>query len=322
MKGIVEIYSDYGLPSEQLLFSENNTIVDGFGEQMAILMTTTPSLSRVSYASALLDTSNYTVRAISFSKDAAGFSANAHAADGIAASGGRGGQVWVGSDSATSSYKPSVTLPSFTSPTDTSLEVVTDGLSAIREYGQNLNLLRYGADLGLTPSQRVRYGCWPPSSGVNLQIRSNSTSALIVSATVSGTFNTVSSMDWRGFVNTTNTGNPLSGLVVSAYSLTGTTTVSAGTMKHTITIASGDLACANLYGGIFSIGLWGLDLESLICDGRMPPYSFNPINTLDYKLFAKKSLTVDLTRIADNGSSAGLTNYQNLTLVWVFRFVT
>ena len=321
MRGIVEIYSNYGLESEKLLFREDNSIVDGFGEQMANLMTTTPSIRNISYASALLDTSNYTIGAISFSKDANGFLNNAHESNGIAASGRLSNQVWVGSNSTASSYRPQVTLPSFVSPTDTSLEIVTNGLSAIQTYGQNLNLIPYYAQVGLTRSDGIKYGCWPPASGITLQIIRNSTSSLIVSTVVSGTFNSASSMDWRGFISKTTTGNSLSGLVASAYAISGITSVSGGTMKHTITIASGDLACANLYGGIFTLGLWGFDIESLICRGRMPPYIFNPINTLDYKLMAKKSLTIDLSRIADNGSSAGLLNYQNLTLVWVFRFV-
>lgn len=319
MIGTVEIYSDYGLPTEQKLLSENNTIVDGFGEQLAQMMTTSPSLAMIPSASSLLDTSNYTVRAISFSKDASAFVFNAHASGGLPASGRDVSQVWV--NSTTSSYVPVIGLPSFTDPLDEKLQVTVGNLSAIDLYGQNLNLIRYCSSIGLDASVGLRYGCWPNSHGTTVKLFHTTTSAFIISASLSSTFNLASSMDWRGFVNTTLTGDPTRGLVVSAYSLTSSLSPSAGIMKHFITIASGDLACANLYGGIYQVGLWGLDIQSLLCRGRTPPYIFNPINTLDYNLMAKKSLTVNLSKIADSGSSPGLLNYQNLTLVWIFRFV-
>lgn len=309
MNGIVELYVDLGLPSEKLIYSGNNTIVDGFGEQMATLMTTFPYVGNVSYASHLLDTSNYTVQAMSFAKDVSGYNRNAHKQTGLEASGHSLSQIWVGSDSTASSYRPTPALPSFPSPLDTSLE------NGANDYGQNLNLIPYYSQLGIAVSTAYAGGCYAAGSGTNIQIRRNSTSAIIVSATVSSTFNQASCIDWRGFIRKSSNGNSLSGFTVS------TLNVSTGSMKHTISLTSGDLATNNLYGGIFTIGLWGLDLESLICDGRMPPYSFDPINTLDYKLFAKKSLTIDITRIADNGSSPGLLNYQTLNLVWVLRFV-
>tara|TARA_Y100000296_G_scaffold58612_1_gene67572 strand:- start:12 stop:1115 length:1104 start_codon:yes stop_codon:yes gene_type:complete len=53
-------------------------IVDKAGELIVDALTITPSLSGIASASAILDTSNYTIRAISFGKDASGYLNHAH----------------------------------------------------------------------------------------------------------------------------------------------------------------------------------------------------------------------------------------------------
>ena len=40
MKGIVEIYKNYGTPEEELIHQENNLIVDGAGEVISDIMRT------------------------------------------------------------------------------------------------------------------------------------------------------------------------------------------------------------------------------------------------------------------------------------------
>jgi hypothetical protein len=51
---------------------------EGFGEILTTILTTNPELSSVPSASAILDTSNYTFQAVTFGKDAEGFSHHAH----------------------------------------------------------------------------------------------------------------------------------------------------------------------------------------------------------------------------------------------------
>lgn len=76
MKGIVEIYKNYGTPEEELIHQENNLIVDGAGEVICDLLTT-PS-GAVSSVTQLADSSNYTVQALSFGKASDAYKTNAH----------------------------------------------------------------------------------------------------------------------------------------------------------------------------------------------------------------------------------------------------
>ena len=74
MKGEVEIWD-----GDKLIHKESNLLVNGAGEAIADMLTVSPSLSGIPSASALLDTSNYTIQAISFGKDASAYQFNAHA---------------------------------------------------------------------------------------------------------------------------------------------------------------------------------------------------------------------------------------------------
>ncbi len=76
MKGIVEIYKNYGTPQQELVHQEDNLIVDGAGETICDLLTT-PS-GAVSSVPQLADSSNYTVQALSFGKASDAYKTNAH----------------------------------------------------------------------------------------------------------------------------------------------------------------------------------------------------------------------------------------------------
>ena len=52
--------------------------VQGFGEVLTDVMTVNPALAGLPSASAILDTSNYTFQAVTFGKDAEGFSQHSH----------------------------------------------------------------------------------------------------------------------------------------------------------------------------------------------------------------------------------------------------
>ena len=76
MRGEVEIWS-----GDNLLVSEPNLIVDGAGVLLADIMSVSPSLSGIQdhATSSILDSSNYTIQAISFGTGADAFRANGHA---------------------------------------------------------------------------------------------------------------------------------------------------------------------------------------------------------------------------------------------------
>ena len=76
MRGEVEIYR-----GNELIYHEPNMLVDGAGKTIADIMTASPSLSGVEdhATSSILDSSNYTIQAISFGKDLETFSKYAHA---------------------------------------------------------------------------------------------------------------------------------------------------------------------------------------------------------------------------------------------------
>jgi hypothetical protein len=68
MRGEVEVYRTIKNGKPELIAKESNLLVDGASKNIVDMLTTTPSLSGVESASALLDTSNYMVQAISFGK--------------------------------------------------------------------------------------------------------------------------------------------------------------------------------------------------------------------------------------------------------------
>jgi hypothetical protein len=339
MRGIVEIYKDYGTPQQELIEVSPNLIVDGGGEMIADLMTLPVEGSGISSASAIYDASNYTIRAISFGKDASAYGYNAHGTGALQSSGQSNGQIWGLVNPTASSYTPINYLPSEPNPYDIKLEIipssilnigsvsfdnlgnVTSALSALAELGQLVNIYNYYSQLySGTQQQRwyLRAGCWPRNTTNTLLLVNSITSSVILTTTTSSNFNTVSSMDWRGFVNVTSSTNPLSGLVTS----TTASFSSTGEIIYNITVASGDACVANLFGGITQLGLWGLNVKSMLAAGRTPPYTFHPVNNvLDYRLFSKKTFNKNIVGIQDNGSSAGILNYSNLTIIWRIFFL-
>lgn len=75
MRGEIEIYR-----GDELLYHDNNMIVEGAAKTLADIMTLSPSLSGIEDhgTSSILDTSNYTIQAISFGKDLDTFSKHGH----------------------------------------------------------------------------------------------------------------------------------------------------------------------------------------------------------------------------------------------------
>ena len=344
MRGEVEVW--YG---DELIAKESNMIVDGAGKHIADIMTAPSSLSVIESASAILHTSNYTIQAISFGTGKDAFTDNAYYYD--TTKGGRivptynGGSqalVLVNFQGDGSSYVPEAGLPEEPNPTSTRLEMRDTSVSADWGDGAVSSVFPGNGQLvNFMPSAIVEYittdtslsttnskkllgsvmGAFPPNatnvSAVAIFPDGQELSALIGSST----FNTASSMDYSGFVNkvaTTAGGDPEDGLISE-----GTAPYSDGILFQ-VELGPGDLQCANLYGGIYHIGLWTIDMEQSLLNGNTPPFEFDVLNNpRKYRLFCRKGFSIDLTRNSDDSSTPGFTNYnssQNLLIKWRLKF--
>lgn len=85
LTGRVQIYSDYGTESEELLFDNPNLILDGAGELICNMLTVPPDSNE--YGPRVFDTSNYSIQALSFGKDGLNYFSNAHSLDSLSVSG-------------------------------------------------------------------------------------------------------------------------------------------------------------------------------------------------------------------------------------------
>jgi len=254
-------------------------------------------------------------------------------------------------------------LPSFVTPRQTKLEENTlpsgvgDGVylsslaSGITDIGHNLNIIPYAssvsvsASLGGISSLGGVFGCYPEGSGTGgtqfYVVSSDAniptlTAPLLVSSiyqgTYNGLFNQVSSMDVSGFLNFVGSSTTdvylaagFSGLTVSAETDPTIRASTTGEIAYKTVIGSGDLGTANLYGGIYNIGLWSMDLCAAL-ENNNPPFAFtHTSNSKKYKLFSKKSLLANLCKtsdgVDDNSTTfPGYDNYQDLTIVWRLFF--
>ena len=351
MKGIVNL--GYYVENNKIYESEDsNLIVDGGGRTIVDILTASPSLSSIPSASAILDASNYTIQAIAFGKDPDGYRTHAHSLY-VNLSLGEFASVKAASFESVSlsSYHGSATpyilssaayrtipyklKPKYPDPSDNRLERLTTApapgvpLNIIgADAGQNLN----GMGAGVTPDTLIA-GCYAPAAGVPWRILSSPDSAasIIASGTYYGTFNLANSMDYSGFVNmiprNIAVGNSLGGSSVTNVTglcLFGDSNFSStGRIGYHVTLSGGDAGTASLYGGIYHMGLFVLDLDGLLQSGRTPPYAFSQtINTRQYRLFAKKTFNKDITYITDNGSNSGFAGYQSkaININWTLEF--
>lgn len=388
MKGTIQIFND-----DRLVYENNNLLVDGAGETVVDMLTTTPSLSGIPSASALLDTSNYTIQGISFGKGSYGYLHNAHAWDSSGSSRaantkesflltkgistGLNNAVVVafapgsspdGTDgNATSSLNVVAKLSESPTPMDVILErgvqlsgggfTDPDSNDYNVEYnkeiisrGQNLNYLPYLNNAGfntLSEGLASFVGCYPEGSstgGTDFYVVSSLESILAthssyaeipyLSATVSGNLtgfvNEASSMDMQGIIGKVYDQNGkvglaapslnqawlASGLVVSSIDATST-----GRVYYCTTLGGDDKACAHLYGGIYSMGLWTINNRET--SGMQAPYSWDVSATprRKYRLFSKHTSSRDLTFVNDRGTTAGLlTTNANMRVIWRLDF--
>jgi len=363
MKGIVilQYFENENLLSE---FSENNLLVDGAGETICDMLTISPSLSAIPSASAILDASNYTIQAVSFGKDSDGYRTHAHGLyfnlllpltptgvrvasyESASLSSYHGSAMPFIFSSAGFALAPYKLLPKYPDPIDTRLETkntaVFPGLASFivgNDVGQNLNSLQSLDEIGgLEPfGTGVSPGTYPPNIGIAWRILSSPSNidSVIVSGVYRGTFNKVGSMDYSGYV-TMMSSSVVQGLQFGGSAVTNISGLSifalsnfssTGRVGYHVTLSGGDAGLAALYGGIYHIGLWTLDMKSLLESGQTPPYSFNRyINPRKYRLFAKKTFNQDITYITDDTSIvpaiSGAFDFQNkaININWTLIF--
>ncbi len=295
-------------------------IVDQAGEVIVDFLTLSPSLSKIPSASALLDTSNYTFQAISYGKDAAGFNRHAHAYyssdySGIIVQTYEPLNVSSYHSSALASALNLTLLPEFPAPLDVRLEknicqTIYSNISGL-DVGQCANHL-------IIPQYSATYrvlGCFPPSGGIDYYVVSSLSDPLnkvVYSGTLSSTYNKFGLMDGSGFL----TFAALNGAQGKQASVAGQFTSgvllnlannfsSTGRVSLAWRLDAGDAGSLLLYGGVYHLGLWCLDIKSMLAEGHNPPFAFNPLNNIrKYRLFAKKTFNTDLLYINDGREEA------------------
>lgn len=360
MRGEVEIWR-----GDSLILKEPNMLVDGAGELLADIMTVSRSLSGIEdhATSSILDSSNYTIQAISFGTGSDAFRNNAHSHDAATSSFFIASMpsILAGTISIvptarldqidTSSFTPEAGLPHYPDPilttldTNTSISSIIEGISVSSIFpgnGQLTNFLPSAImsammDGVFTEVSSAIYaasllggfceGSSAPYTGGTKHFRKFLSNDYVSTSLVGGFFNEVSSMDVSGFVNmvmssvpdaTYDMSSAASGLVLSAAS----TFASDGIVEYSIMIAADDVGHANIYGGIYHLGLWSIDMKQSLLNGNTPPFEFTILNNpRKYKLFSRKGLSKNLCYIEDRASNAGDANYSDLLIKWRIHFL-
>ena len=326
--------------------------VDSAREHLADIMTVSRGLATIPSASAILDTSNYTFQAISYGKDSQGFKYHAHtilspSADGII-------KVVSYDSDLVSSYSPRLAAvalsnnykqyPSSPTPTDTRLEMKTtlpNYTSGVPDLGQYINP---SIDPSLSAYTHL-IGGFPAASGTRYQIFKSSGGLLFSGTIASGTYNLSGIMDASGFLTFAQGPTVIQVFLYDTHEASptlydnlgyGALRVPGAEFPKDVStkwlLPPGEIATLNLFGGIYHLGLWCLDIKEMLKNGYNPPYSFNPLNNIrKYKLFAKKTFNEDLISYSDFGGISGfvelfqsVTGWDNslgMVIKWNIKFV-
>lgn len=321
-------------------------ILDQAGELIADIMTANRSLKNIPSASAILDTSNYTFQAISYGKDSKGFQYHAHS---MRATSGNGKIIVVSYEPNTvSSYHTSAVsykfpelyeiLPNYPAPMHTRLEqassvpkfALNSYPSALKDFGQCLNTaVNNNANVS---SLHNILGCYSAASGTVYIIASsliNQDSNFVLSGNLSSLYNQLLIMDSNGFLTFTpgvaSAHVALNNISENGGYTNGALRVPDTSFPKKVTISwvlgNQDAGALLLFGGIYHIGLWYLDMKSLLKQGIKPPYSFNALNNkLEYKLYAKKTFNKDLLSISNTGFKSVFEGTGKIKLTWDLKF--
>lgn len=379
MRGSVQIWQ-----GGELLLEEPNMIVDGAGEILADIMTISPSVSALGTpTSSILDTSNYTIQAVSFGTGQDAWNSNAHVLteekidtivkvfdpwDHGAAVLVKDSPVWNYARDG-GSYIPEVGLPAYPDPmmrtldypVNVSANFAGSGAtlpvsSVIAGNGQHMNILPSGifssllegtdfSELSSAALAAAVIGAFPVGSSTIDSASFRATYNGLFTTTIDavgidsfdtdvyGYFNEVSSMDISGFVtmvmsatpNDTHgyeLSSPASGLTIDDKKgdPEGVIAKTDHWIEYSVELAAGDMATVNMFGGIYHLGLWCIDLEESLRAGNNPPFEFSVLdNPRKYKLFCRKGFSKNLCLIND-GAGDGFKNYSPLLIKWRLYF--
>jgi hypothetical protein len=335
MRGVVEVYI-----GDELIAKEDNLIVDSASEKIVEAMTISPSLANIPTASALLDTSNYTIQSYSTGKDASAFLTNAHSSSiatfSVLTQGANNRLLYQVLTSGTnvSSYYSNNSLPDYPSPLDTQLHYLPSSVNnLIRQQGQNVNIIGLWRDgLSATPlfsslniSSVALLGCYPEKNlglgNTRIQLLNPSGGFIVSTVAFGGNINFYSSMDWRGFTRPRRSTDTI--VAPQSLSSVSSVTVSSGEVVFEFRIGADDARLLNIFGGVNILGLWTIDIDKTLKNGVSPPFSFNHlIPTIEYKLFCKKVFNRNLIWVQDGPSIAGInSNHQTVTILWRISFI-
>lgn len=298
--------------------------VDGLGELIIDALTANRSLASIPSASAILDTSNYTFHAITYGKDADGFRNHGHVI--LSPSGSDNGIIKVLSYQplSVSSYQTSATayglresyklMPESPKPTDTRLEsksTIPNYSSGVPDIGHCLNS---GLNQNLSAFSHL-IGCYPrPNLGLKYWVvssASNPIGSLLYSGTLYSNYNYDNTMDASGFLTFAGSSTADHITLYNDYKFNkGVLRVPLSDFPNKLTLGwylgPGDAGSLLLFGGIYQIGLWALDIKEMLKQGYNPPFAFNHLNNIRrYKLVAKKTFNRDLLYLNDYSGSGG-----------------
>jgi len=250
-----------------------------------------------------------------------------------------------------SAYTPPYQLPSYPDPLDRKLEdtrtayAIASG-DGTQCFGQFENRIQFKPNdassyfQGAYPRSATNTSAMLVSSYVG-DFQSDASANMIVFQQSTGGYNANEVMDYRGFIttqyNATSPGHSLSRVCVSGSTPNTITGAASFVIDPRVsiftTIESKDVWMMNLFGGLHQMGLWNMDTPKALLSNEVPFLTGNPsfsnpkfINTgtgttsQEFKLFAKKTFTDNLTRNQDNGSNAGLNNAVNLKIHWTLDF--
>mgnify|MGYP003108858045 CR=1 FL=1 len=350
MRGEIEIWQ-----GDKIVFSDNNMLTDGAGSILADIMTISPSYSGIPELSSLLDTSNFTIQAMSFGTAPQGWVARGRENKQISRNGLT--TLWTSSvetndysaiaffadESAApgqKSYPVSNFTPTAPDPQLSVLELSTtlpdDGSTtysaAVSGSGQHQNYQPAYIKQQLMDKDPIGYpyyaltllaatvGTYPPgiSDAGTLGTMLLTFSSIENATKLQLSLNTGSYPNEASSIDT----DGFISVVPGTDSMSGVTVssnadfASNGIVEYALTLSKDDVAALNFYGGVYHMGLWALDLKESLTAGNSPPFAFSALdNPRKYKLFCRKGLSKDLTYIDD------VTQYQDMTIKWRLRFL-
>jgi len=260
--------------------------------------------------------------------------------------------MWTSSlTSQASAYTPPYRLPSYPDVIDRKLEDADTAYSIVsgdgtQSYGHFENRIQFKP---LEPSSYFQ-GVYPPSptdlsavlvSSYEGDFTSISTNMIVSALSPQGGFNFRQYMDYRGFCHLRYDTHPNDALTVGRTSVSAAeayATPEAMVVDPRVTYSADiyryDIWAMNNYGGLHQIGLWNMDCKKALENNEAPfledgaviatePQFINTttgVTKQEFKLFAKKTFTENLTARDDNGATDAFSNYGDLLLRWTLDF--